>query len=673
MLVLSLIMIIFVLTIIMVIIVNKNHLPFRKDVFKKNKETKTKVVKVKKNVDEEPLRNIEGSEEDDPKESKVDLNVWKKIIKIIVRDKKTIILMIITVFCLGILDTCLPIINKYALEHYFVENPELETRHIYIAVYIVVAICYGLTVFMFVRRAAIVEESTTMEIRKQAFDKLQKLSFSYYDTTSSGWVMARMTSDARRLSSIISWGIVDCLWSLVVMVGILIASFIINWRLALIILALIPIFLVIAIFYRKKILKEYRSVRKINSAITASFNESFMGANTSKTLVIEDSNMQDFDRIVNRMRKRSMRAAVFSSLFWPTILVIGYIGVAIVSITGARLVLSDIVGLTITTGTLYIFIDYTIRFFDPVMSIARIIADFQQAQASAERVLSLIETEPDVVDTPEVIEKYGDLYHHKTENWEPLLGDIDFDNVSFKYKGTDQYVLKDFNLSIKKGQTVALVGETGSGKSTIVNLICRFYEPTEGRILIDGRDYKERSYSWLHANLGYVLQAPHLFSGTIMENIRYGKLNATDEEVIQASKIVNAHEFIEKLDEGYLTDVGEGGNKLSIGQKQLISFARAIIANPQILILDEATSSIDTENEQIIQQAMKTVMYNRTSLVVAHRLSTVVDADKILVLKNGVILEMGTHMELLKNKGYYFQLYKNQFLQEKEAELAKTI
>ena len=485
--------------------------------------------------------------------------------------------------------------------------------------------------------------------------------------------MARMTSDARKLASIISWGIVDLLWGFVLMIGILIVSFIINWRLALLLLALVPVFLLLTLYFRKKILREYRGVRKINSEITAAFNESFMGSNASKTLVLEAKNEKEFDVTIAKMKKRSIQAAIFSSIFWPTILVLGYFGVAVVAVEGGKMVISDELKLIITTGTLYLFLDYAMRFFDPVMSIARIISDFQQAQASAERVISLIETVPDVIDTPEVIEKYGDVYHPKMENWEELEGEIEFQQVSFKYKGTDKYVLKDFNLKIEKGQVVAFVGETGSGKSTIINLISRFYEPSEGSILIDGKDYKERSVGWLHHHLGYVLQTPHLFSGNILENVRYGRLDATDEEVKQVCQIVNAHEFIEKLPQGYLTDIGEGGNKLSIGQKQLLSFARALLANPKILILDEATSSIDTENEKMIQDAIGVVLKGRTSLMVAHRLSTVVNADKIVVLREGKILEIGTHFELLHKKGYYFDLYKNQFLQEFEQKSINSI
>lgn len=616
---------------------------------------------------------IHQDEEVEDDFEKIDLGVWKKIFKIIVKDKRILAQMIIAVIFLAINDIVYPLLNSYAIEHYFCDEPNFENSLFFIIAYGFMAIALGVTVWCFIRAASIVEENTTIEIRKQAFDNLQKLSFSYYDTNSSGWIMARMTSDARKLASIISWGIVDLLWGFLLMIGILIVSFVVNWRLAIVLVELVPVFLLLTLYFRKKILREYRSVRKINSKITAKFNESFMGSSTSKTLVLEEKNEKEFGILVDNMKKRSIRAAIFSSIFWPTILVLGYLGVAIIATGGSMMNLSDNAKIFITTGTLYLFIEYAMRFFDPVMSIARIISDFQQAQASAERVISLIETKPDVVDSEEVISKYGDLYHPKKENWEELFGEIEFKNVSFRYKGTQKYVLEHFNLKMNKGSMVAFVGETGSGKSTIINLISRFYEPTEGTILIDNIDYKERSIGWLHSNIGYVLQTPFLFSGTILENVRYGKLEATDEEVIEACKIVNADEFISKLPDGYHTNVGEGGNKLSIGQKQLLSFARAILANPKILILDEATSSIDTENEKIIQNTIKCILKDRTSLVVAHRLSTVVDADQIVVLKNGKIIETGTHMELLHQKGYYFDLYKNQFMQEFEKKSINAI
>lgn len=605
-------------------------------------------------------------EEDDEQLKKIDLNVWKKIIKIIIKDPVSVIMMIISSISLSVLDIFTPLLNAYALENFFSKDPNFDNRYIFYIIYGLLAILTGVIIYFFIKTASTVEERTTYQLRKEAFQKLQKLSFSYYDTNSSGWIMARMTSDARKLSSIISWGLVDLLWGSMLMVGILIASFIIQWQLALIILTLLPAFLLFAFYYERKILNEYRDVRKINSAVTQGFSESFMGANTSKTLVIEDDNLKNFIEVSNKMRKRSIKAAFFSSLFWPTILVIGYLGVSIVSGLGSDIILNQNSSFILKVSSLYLFIDYTIRFIDPVLSISRVISEFQQAEASAERVIELIEKKPDIEDSQEVIEKYGDIFNEKVENYEQLKGKIEFKDVSFQYKGTNKLILENFNLTINQGESVAFVGETGSGKSTIINLICRFYEPTQGQIFIDDLDYRERSLSWLHRNLGYVLQTPYLFSSSIKENIKYGKLDATDEEVIAAAKLVNADEFILKLENGYDTLVGESGNKLSIGQKQLISFARAIISNPKILVLDEATSSIDTENEKIIQDSLKKLLVGRTSLVVAHRLSTIVDANKIIVLKHGEIVEAGTHTELLHKKGYYFNLYKTQFLQDFE-------
>ena len=604
---------------------------------------------------------------------KINLGTWKKLFKVIFKSKKALIRMLIAVTIMTCIDIFYPLLNKYALETFFGENPDFSMRYLFYGLYALVALGMGISVWSFIRAASIVEEQTTYDIRIEAFRHLQELSFSYYDTTQSGWIMARMTSDTRKLASIISWGLVDFLWGFMLMIGILVASIIIDWRLALILIALIPIFFFLSMFFRKQILKQYRKVRKINSSITASYNEGFMGANTTKTLVLEKDNAKEFNKLNRKHYTRSIRASLIQGLFWPTILFIGYVGVAFVSGIGSNFVIDD-AGLGIfTVATLYLFIDYAIKFFDPIMQIARVLSDFQQAQASAERVLSLIATPSDIVDTKEVEEKYGSIFNKNKENWEKIEGSITFKNVSFKYKNTENYVLKNFNLEIKAGEMVAFVGETGSGKSTIVNLISRFYEPTEGEILIDGKNYKERSISWLHDNLGYVLQTPQLFSGTIRENIAYGKFDATDEEIIEAAKLANAHEFISKLEKGYDTLVGEGGNKLSLGEKQLISFARAVVDNPSILVLDEATSSIDTENEKVILGAIETVLKERTSLVVAHRLSTIVKADKIIVLQNGEIIEMGTHHELLKQKGYYFELYRNQFMQELENKMVSEV
>jgi ATP-binding cassette subfamily B protein len=303
------------------------------------------------------------------------------------------------------------------------------------------------------------------------------------------------------------------------------------------------------------------------------------------------------------------------------------------------------------------------------MAISRILSDFQNAQASAERIVGLIETKSDLTDTKEVEAIYGTLFEDKIENWEELNGDVEFKDVTFYYL-ENEIILENFNLKVKPGQSVALVGHTGSGKTTLVNLLARFYEPKSGNILIDGKDYRDRSIHWLHKRLGYVLQSPHLFSTTVLENIRYGRLDATDEEVRYAAKMVGVDDFVKHLDKGYDTFVGEGGNLLSVGQKQLISFARAVLANPKILILDEATSSIDSESELVIQYATDKLLKGRTSFIIAHRLSTIVNSDLIVMLDMGKIIEMGTHDELIAKRGHYFELYRNQFIRESEDKLS---
>ena len=601
------------------------------------------------------MEELEDFEELDDKNSHYDNHPWKKIFKTVFKHKGPAIGLILSVVFLATLDTLYPFINKYALDNYFGENPSFDNIYIFMAFYIGVAVLYGLTIFSFIFFAGKVEVNTSYELRKEAYLNLQKLPFSYFDRTAQGWIMARLTSDSRKLSEIISWGVVDLLWGILTMFGILGILMVLNIQLALIILIILPIILAITIFINSKILKAYRNARKENSKITAAMNEGFMGAKATKSLVIEDSNSEEFNYKSFKYRRASLRAVALSALFGPIVFITCYAAV------GSTIYLGTV--LAINVPLLYLFVDYTIKFFDPVMNVSSILGEFKQAQASAERIIALTEEKPEITDTPEVIEKYGTIFEPKFENFEPLIGDVEFKNVTFKYNNGEE-VLTNFNLNIKAGSSVALVGHTGSGKSTLVNLICRFYEPTSGEILIDGKNYKDRSITWLHSNLGYVLQTPQLFTGTILENVRYGNLKATDEECINALKMVSADEFIEKLDDKYNTNVGEGGGKLSLGEKQLISFARAIVNDPRILILDEATSSIDTETESKIQNAIDVTMKGRTTFMIAHRLSTVVNADVILVMKDGKVMESGNHHELLNKRGYYFELYKNQFSEE---------
>ena len=604
-------------------------------------------------------------EEEEYTDSKFDLLVWKKIFKHVAPFKKYFIWGTIAALVLAIVDAVYALVGMWAIR--IAKSGELTQLPLFIAGFFVLMVIIASMVYLFIMMAGNVQRKLSFSLRRQAFENLQKLPFSYYDKTPVGWIMARMTSDSRNLSDIISWGMIDLTWGFFTMFVSVIVMLFVDWRLALIAIGSLPVIFVLSYYFRKKILNSYRKIRKENSKITGAFNEGITGAKTTKTLVLEEANYQDFDRLTSNMKNHSIKAAMFAGLYFPSVLLVASIAMALVFNFGGVRVL----GMDIQSETLYFFISTIGFFFEPVMQLANILARFQQAQASAERVVALIEEQPEIWDTDEVIEKYGDAITFKKENWEELHGDIKFDNVTFKYHKGEK-VLENFNLQVEAGESIALVGHTGAGKSTIVNLICRFYEPTSGTILIDGKDYKDRSLGWLHDNLGYVLQSPHLFSGTILENIKYGKHDATLEEVIEACKLVEAHDFISEFEDGYMTEVGEGGARLSVGQKQLISFARALIADPKILILDEATSSVDTQTEKSIQRAIEIVLKDRTSFVIAHRLSTITTADRILVLEDGKIIEAGTHRNLIDDEGKYYQLYTNQFLSD-QIEKSKTM
>lgn len=601
---------------------------------------------------------------------KVDMKVWKRLLAYGLRQKKLLIPLIVFMFIVAAIDLVYPQLSRYAIDSIIMQG-DIKRLVPFAAVYFIVIALQSFGTVMFISRAGKLEMAIAYDIRQDAFKKLQELSFSYYYKTAVGYIMARMIGDIPRLSDMIAWSLTDILWSGGFVIGCTVMMLSMNWKLALLVLIVVPPIAILCAWFQKRILQQHRIVRKQNSRITGAFNEGIMGAVTTKTLVREERNFEEFKAESGKMRKASIRAAVLSAMFTPIVITLGSVGTALALYAGGRTVIAPTVfGAAMTIGVLSTFISYTTNLFDPIQQLAGIFAEMQSAQASAERVVSLLDTESDITDTPEVIEKYGDCMNPKRENWEDIRGDIEFRNVSFAYNGGEK-VLKDFSLVVKQGETIALVGETGAGKSTIVNLVCRFYEPTEGSILIDGTDYRKRSQLWLQDRLGYVLQTPHLFSGSIRDNIRYGKKDASDEEVRAAAKTVHADEFIEQLENGYDTEVGEGGARLSTGQKQLISFARVILADPRIFVLDEATSSIDTETEVLIQSAIRTVLKNRTSFIVAHRLSTIRSADRILVIRNGRITESGTHRELLKLKGYYYDLYTTQFTETSTASLLK--
>ena len=593
-----------------------------------------------------------------------DYSIWKRIFPFLKPYKKTVIMILVmNLFC-SLVDIILPLFQRYAINH-FIEGNTLTGIGFFTVLYIVVIALQGAAVIAFTRGSMRIEMGLGKDLKRALFVHLQTLSFSYYNVTPVGYMLSRVMNDTGKISGLIAWNFVDLLWALTYVLGVFVAMLFLNWKLALVIMLVVPAIALLTYYFQNRILKWNRQVRKINSKITSAYNEGIMGAKTAKSLVVEEKTYGEFQEITGEMRSASVRAARLNAVYLPLVLFCGSLATAIVLARGGIQVFEN----AMLIGTLSAFTTYAVGIFEPIQQMARNLAEFISAQANIERVTGLLDEEPQVVDSPEVIEKYGDSFFPKKENWEPIKGDIEFRDVSFHYPDGKEEILSHFNLKIPAGTNVAIVGETGAGKSTLVNLACRFFEPTGGQILIDGKDYRERSQLWLHSSLGYVLQNPHLFSGSVMENIRYGRLDATDEEVIAAAKAVHADQVVEKMDLGYQSDVGEGGDRLSTGEKQLISFARAVLADPRIFVLDEATSSIDTQTEQLIQKATDKILKGRTSFLIAHRLSTIRNADLILVVKDGKIIEQGKHLELLEQKGYYYQLVRRQFTEEESQKI----
>lgn len=589
-----------------------------------------------------------------------DLSLWKKVLRYAWRHKAVMFGIAAMMALAAGVDAVFPLLTRYAIDH-FVRPGVTEGLGRFAMLYFSVVTVQAVIIWAFIQLAGRLEMFIIYDIRCDGFDHLQNLSFSYFDRTPLGWLMARMTSDCERLGSTIAWGLVDLAWGFTMMTLVAIIMLMLHWKLALIALTVVPLLAMASIWFQKRILKNYRIVRKTNSRITGAFSEGIFGARTTKTLVREKANLGEFQQLTGSMYGASVRAAILSALYLPLVLLVANVGAGLVLWNGGSAVIAG----ALTFGTLIAFHTYMIRFFEPIHEVARIFAELQNAQASAERVFSLLDTPVEISDSEEVKASWREWFENPP--LERLNGEVRFDKVSFAYK-KGEHVLHDFDLHIKAGEKIALVGETGAGKTTIVNLIARFYQPTGGKLLIDGEDYTTMPLQRLQSNIGIVLQTPHLFSGSVRENIRYGRLEASDEEVEIAAKLVNAHGFITGLEHGYDTNVGEGGSLLSTGQKQMVSFARAILADPSIFVLDEATSSVDTETEHLIQSAVDRLLQGRTSFIIAHRLSTIRSADRILVLEHGKIIEQGSHHELINKRGHYYQLYTNQFMEEKERE-----
>jgi ATP-binding cassette subfamily B protein len=598
--------------------------------------------------------------EDEDFTGSLSLKAWSGIFSFAGRQRGRLILVAACMALVAAIDAAMPFFTGYVSDRVIGARNVSALWPLAIA-YIPLVLAQISLIKLFMMESGRVEMGLAYEMRKAAFKKVQDLSFSYFDRTSSGWLMARLTSDISRLADVMAWGLVDIVWGGMMMLLMAVFMFLKDWRLALATLSVVPALALLSVWFEREILRRHRASRKANSRLTNAFSEGIRGMQTLKTLRGEGQARREFGAMAGGLRRASTRASRLSALYLPLVVAIGYVGTALaLSLGGKALALGGI-----SYGTLVSFFFCSTQFFDPVTDVARVLSDFQYAQANAERVLSLLGTEPEIKDSEETKRDSGDYGDRPRP---ALSGAVRFEGVGFSY-GDGPRILSDFNLDVPAGTSVALVGETGSGKSTVVNLACRFYEPSAGRILIDGLDYRERSVGWLHSNLGYVLQSPYLFSGTIRENIRYGRLDAEDAEVEEAARVANADAFIRAMTKGYETEVGEGGNLLSTGQKQLISLARAVLADPRILVLDEATSSVDTETELSVQEAVSALLKGRTSFVVAHRLSTIVNSDTILVLQKGKVVERGTHPELMALGGYYERLFSAQFMEEEERRL----
>ncbi len=521
-------------------------------------------------------------------------------------------------------------------------------------------------VWWFIVLAGRLATGVAYDLRRAAFSRLQDLSFSYFDVRPVGWLVTRLTSDCTKVSSLMPWFMLDLAWGTFLIGGIAVVMFLLDARMALVVLLVVPPLTALTVIFQRRLLESSRLIRRTNSQMTAGYNECIQGVRTTKTLVREQANLGEFQGLSTSMERCSMRNALQSAVYLPSIIVLGSVGVGLVLWRGGVEV-RETTGLTL--GTLVAFMQYAALFSMPIQELARRFTDLQAAQAAAERVQSLLDTEPEITDSAEVARALAAERTQVKPGGAPDGGDarietIEFRDVTFRYTDA-RTVLDKFNLTVHAGQTVALVGPTGGGKTTIVNLVARFYEVTDGAVLVNGTDVRKRSLAWLQSSLGVVLQTPHLFSGTIGENIRYADLDASDEDVVAAARLSGAHEFIGGLEAGYETSVGEGGALLSTGQRQLVSLARAILADPQIFIMDEATSSVDTETERLIQAGIEAVLGGRIAFVIAHRLSTIRRADLILVIDGGRIVERGTHEQLIAARGKYHALYTRQYQRER--------
>jgi ATP-binding cassette, subfamily B, bacterial len=593
---------------------------------------------------------IDQWEEEEFQES-WDAGTLRRMIGLAVRRKLWFFGFLATVALVALSDSVFTYLKKLVIDD-AVTPGRIESLYSIGGLFIILSILQAAGVFTFIYLAGLLGERIQYDLRRSMFTRLQELSFSYFDRTPVGWIMSRVTSDPSKVADLVTWGLLDTTWAAMSIVSAMCFMIYLKWDLGILVFLTIPVLVLAGALFKQRIIRQYRKVRRVNSKITASINETITGVRVIKALGREEHNLREFRGRTDEMFNAGFRAAWLSALFLPIVQGIGAVALATVAWYGGAQAVQG----AISIGTIQAFIGYVTFMLWPVQDLARVFSEMQHAIASAERSFSLVDSRPEIVDRPGAFSP------------ESLRGEVEFEGVSFWYKEGEP-VLEDFSLRVGENESIALVGPTGGGKTTIASLLCRFYEPRRGVIRIAGRDYTTLTQKAIQSRIGVVLQTPHLFSGTIRENIRYGRLDATDAEVADAARVAGADEFIQALEKGYETEVGQGGNRLSTGQKQLVSLARAVLVQPDILIMDEATSSVDTVTEALIQRGMDSLMHGRISFIIAHRLSTIRRASRIVVVEGGRICEEGTHADLLRTRGKYYRLYTQQFRMERMREI----
>ncbi|WP_308577804.1 ABC transporter ATP-binding protein [uncultured Parvimonas sp.] len=568
----------------------------------------------------------------------VNINVFRDLIKFYKIEYKKLYMLMFVVVISGVLQAVVPLSIKLLTDD-FITRQNLKGFVLAGIAFFSLVIISTLAIYSFYVLGGKLEYKVSKEIRKSVFEKIERFSLTTVKRYETGELISRLTSDVQKLSEVFSWGVIDACHSIIVLLFSVSIMLYLSYTLTLMLFLMLPVIYIVTMIFQKNILKFQRKVRDYNSKIIKSYTESLSYIKTIKALGIENKKRREFLSFNEKYRKYNLKSILISAIFVPIVMFVASIGVGFAFNFSSISVMKNVM----TYGAFLSFLTYSFQIFEPFKMLAQIFTDLKSAQASAERVFQILYEEDEVL-------------QEKKNNLE-FEGNIRFENVNFHYFDDEKLILKDFNFEIKKGESVAFIGSTGSGKSTIVNLICKFYDVTSGNIYLDGIDYKNVDKTFLYDNLGYVLQQPQLFSISIKENIKFGNVNASDEEIFEVCDLLGINDFINKLPNGIDTIIGENGYSISNGQKQLISFARALIKNPKLLILDEATSSIDTETEKIIQNKMKEILKGKTSIIVAHRLSTIKDCDKIVLIENGIILEQGTHLELINKKGIYYKMY----------------